>query len=70
MRYAEAAASRIKLGIKTKKFSDSDLEHPLLQIGPFVPVPKGYLSRFWNRDSAAGTKALEAFVTFGTVLAS
>ena len=29
----------------------------LLQIGPFVPVPKGYLSRFWNRDSAAGTKA-------------
>ena len=32
--------------------------HPLLQIGPFVPVPKDYLSRFWNRDSAAGTKAL------------
>ena len=32
--------------------------HSLLQIGPFVPVPKGYLSRFWNRDSAAGTKAL------------
>ena len=31
----------------------------LLQIGPFVPVPKGYLSQFWNRDSAAGTKALE-----------
>ena len=25
----------------------------LLQIGPFVPVPKAYLSRFWNRDSAA-----------------
>ena len=35
---------------------------PLLQIGPFVPVLKGYLSRFWNRDKAAGTKALEAFV--------
>ena len=28
----------------------------LLQIGSFVPVPKGYLSRFWNRDKAAGTK--------------
>ena len=38
---------------------------PLLQIGPFVPVPKGYLSRFWNRDKAAGTKALEAFVPGG-----
>ena len=37
----------------------------LLQIGPFVPVPKGYLSRFWNRDKAAGTKALEAFVPGG-----
>jgi len=37
----------------------------LLQIGPFVPVPKGHLSRFWNRDSAAGTKALEAFVPGG-----
>ena len=38
----------------------------LLQIGPFVPVPKVYLSRFWNRDSAAGTKAPgEAFVPGG-----
>ena len=37
----------------------------LLQIGPFVPVPKSYLSRFWNRDKAAGTKALEAFVPGG-----
>jgi len=37
----------------------------LLQIGPFVPVPKGYLSWFWNRDKAAGTKALEAFVPGG-----
>ena len=37
----------------------------LLQIGSFVPVPKGYLSRFWNRDKAAGTKALEAFVPGG-----
>ena len=37
----------------------------LLQIGPFVPVPKGYLSRFWNRDSAAVTKVLEAFVPGG-----
>ena len=37
----------------------------LLQIGPFVPVPKGYLSRFWNRDKAAGTKALESFVPGG-----
>ena len=37
----------------------------LLQIGPFVPVPKGYLSRFWNRDKAAGIKALEAFVPGG-----
>ena len=37
----------------------------LLQIGPFVPVPKGHLSQFWNRDSAAGTKALEAFVPGG-----
>ena len=36
-----------------------------LQIGPFVPVSKGYLSRFWNRDKAAGTKALEAFVPGG-----
>ena len=26
----------------------------LLQNRPFVPVPKDYLSRFWNRDSAAG----------------
>ena len=32
---------------------------------PFVPVPYGHLSRFWNRDSAAGTKALEAFVPGG-----
>ena len=32
--------------------------YSLLQIGPFVPVPKGYLYRFWNRDKAAGTKAL------------
>ena len=32
---------------------------PLLQIGPFVPVPKGYLSRFWNRNSAAGTRVVE-----------
>ena len=37
----------------------------LLQIGSFVPVPKGYLSRFWNRDKAAGIKALEAFVPGG-----
>ena len=37
----------------------------LLQIGSFVPVTKGHLSRFWNRDSAAGTKALEAFVPGG-----
>jgi len=37
----------------------------LLQIGPFVPVPKGYLSWFWNRDKATGTKALEAFVPGG-----
>ena len=37
----------------------------LLQIGPFVPVPKGYLSRFWNRDSAAGTKLLSWVVEPG-----
>ena len=35
----------------------------LLQNTPFVPVPKGYLSWFWNRDSAAGTKALEVFLS-------
>ena len=35
----------------------------LLQIGPFVLVPKGYLSRFWNRDSAAGTKAPGGFLS-------
>ena len=45
--------------IKNLTVSNNHLGHsldPLLQIGPFVPVPKGYLSRFWNRDKAAGTK--------------
>ena len=28
----------------------------LLQKQPFVPVPLGHLSRFWNRDSPSGTK--------------
>ena len=40
-------------------------EKSLLQKQPFVPVPYGHLSRFWNRDSTAGTKALEAFVPGG-----
>ena len=37
----------------------STRQHSLLQIGLFVPVPKGYLSRFWNRNSAAGTRVVE-----------
>jgi len=37
-----------------KSFQKSWRVKPLLQIGPFVPVQKGHLSRFWNRDSAAG----------------
>ena len=28
----------------------------LLQKQPFVPVPQGHLSQFWNRDSPSGTK--------------
>ena len=50
-----------RLGIGACIFQDLSL----LQIGLFVPVPKGYLSRFWNRDKAAGTKALEPFVPGG-----
>ena len=43
---------------KSNDNAGSKLDHSLLQIGPFVPVPKTYLSRFWNRDSAAGKKGL------------
>ena len=50
---------------RTIEWLKLDIHITLLQIGPFVPVLKGYLSRFWNRDSAAGTKALEAFVPDG-----
>ena len=56
------AASSCKIYKLSLIYPVFNIVRSLLQIGQFVPVPKGHLSRFWNRDSAAGTKALEAFV--------
>ena len=58
----DASACLCSIDGKKHKEEGSNL---LLQIGPFVPVPKSHLFRFWNWDSAAGTKALEAFVPGG-----
>ena len=50
---ATAAAPEL---MKSTTMIHSKLDVSLLQIRPFVPVPKGHLSRFWDRDSPSGTK--------------
>jgi len=51
---ATAAAPEL---MKSTTMIHSKLDVSLLQIRPFVPVPQGHLSRFWNRDSPSGTKS-------------
>ena len=51
---ATAAAPEL---MKSTTMIHSKLDVSLLQIRPFVPVPQGHLSWFWNRDSPPRTKS-------------